>query len=201
MAFYPKEKVAAIYMTKNDEESDRENKLGLTEIYNFLAQRKGAVPDEMSLVIFDVDEGDTETHDLIAGIHEGRNLGPLKEVKVLPSDEEWDMILATRYYVKLLQIINKPVQKVIIRDRDHFDFWNKVTHINRIVFSFLMEQKTPVPGTVTDVSTTGLQPDFDGEEQGATPKALLAKEPEDGDLFQAEVNRKSAHQILDVENV
>ncbi|KKF94402.1 hypothetical protein CFO_g3243 [Ceratocystis platani] len=201
MTFHPNQKAATIYMTKNDDEPDHKNKLSLTEIYNALAKRKGTEPGEMRVVTFEVELADKETNGLISGIRKDRNLGPFEEIKILPGADEWDMIATTQYYAKLLQVVNRPIQKIVIRNRDHFGWLSEVTHINRVSFSLAPpENKAPVPGTATEVSAAEVQAEFDDEEQEAALEALFATDEESRDLFQAEIGRKCASRISGVDS-
>ncbi|KKF94401.1 hypothetical protein CFO_g3242 [Ceratocystis platani] len=177
MAFSPKLKISTIYMAWTDEEPDHENKLSLTEIYNALAEKEGMKPDEMRWVTFEVVVGDFETDLLIDSIRQNRTLGSLEEVRILPGDKEWDMVAATQYYTNLLQVINKPVQKMLIRSINSGRPWEKVNYVNRMFFSFgPLEPKTPVPGTAAEVSATETKPESDEEEQEAALDALSAEE-------------------------
>ncbi|KAL2885835.1 hypothetical protein HOO65_070297 [Ceratocystis lukuohia] len=200
MGFYPKWKVADIETSKNDEEPEHENKLSLTEVYNALAKRRGVEPGEIRLVAFSVEKEDDKTDELIAGIRESRNIDLWGEVRLFPNDEEWNMILATEYYVKLLQVANRPVQRIIIRTRDHVDWWSRVVHTNRIFFSFgPLERKTPVPGTTTEVSATEDDPEIRDKKQEAEFIALLAEEDMNEDARQAEMARELADRALEAE--
>ncbi|PHH49652.1 hypothetical protein CFIMG_007699RA00001 [Ceratocystis fimbriata CBS 114723] len=194
ISFYPRCKAAIIETSKNDKEPEHKNKLSLTEVYNTLAKRRGAEPNEMRLVVFDVEKEDTETDKVIAEIRKGRNFGTWEEVRILLGEEEWDRILATEYYVKLLQVVNRPVQRIIIRTRYHTDRWNRVIYTNRIFFSLgPLERKTPVPGTTTEVSATETYPEVYEKDQEAEFMALLAEEDESEDELQAEMAHKRAN--------
>ncbi|KAL2885832.1 hypothetical protein HOO65_070294 [Ceratocystis lukuohia] len=194
ISFYPRCKAAIIETSKNDKEPEHENKLSLTEVYNTLAKRRGAEPNEMRLVVFDVEKEDTETDEVIAEIRRGRNVGTWEEVRILLGEEEWDRILATEYYVKLLQVVNRPVQRIIIRTRDHVDWRGNVIYTNRIFFSLgPLERKTPVPGTTTEVLATETYPEVYEKDQEAEFMALFAEEDESEDELQAEMAHKRAN--------
>ncbi|KAL1901195.1 hypothetical protein Cpir12675_000561 [Ceratocystis pirilliformis] len=55
---------------------------------------------------------------MIARIRKGRKLGSKEEVRILPTDTEWDMIMGTQYYQKMPQVMDKPVQKILLRNQD-----------------------------------------------------------------------------------
>ncbi|KAL2884615.1 hypothetical protein HOO65_100019 [Ceratocystis lukuohia] len=201
IGFSPKRRVAVIESAKNDEEPEHENKLSLTRIYNALAKRGGVEPDEIRLMSFTVEKEDTKTNELIAEIRKGRNIGSWKGVKILPGDKEWDMILATQYFVKLLQVVNKPAQKILLSTRKYIDRWDRtIVHTNYISFHFGQPDiKTPVPGTAPGAYVSDIQSESDDEEQEAALKALFAEEDKNRDALQVEMAHHLAKQVLEAE--
>ncbi|KAL2884883.1 hypothetical protein HOO65_090178 [Ceratocystis lukuohia] len=161
------EKTASIYFMDNESESDHKDKLSLTEIYTALCEKNEMGPNDMNWLIVDV-RGDEETDDAIGRIRSGRNLGPHHEVALVPSDEEWDLILGTQYYQTVQQLTNKEVHSIILRHRYDKNLWGKAFSANRIGFSFLPVQD------VNSEAEAGMP--FDDEEQRAAIKALFDEE-------------------------
>ncbi|KAL2884858.1 hypothetical protein HOO65_090153 [Ceratocystis lukuohia] len=114
--FYPGAKIANIRVARNDEEEKHKNKLDLTEIDTTLAETSNLKPDDMRWVVFDVDK-DPKTNKMIAEIRNNRRLGSKEEVKILPTDTEWNTIMGCGCYacvydtavvtLRLLTTVNK----------------------------------------------------------------------------------------------
>ncbi|KKF92204.1 hypothetical protein CFO_g5442 [Ceratocystis platani] len=163
----PMEKAVSIYYAKNEDEPDHEDKLSLKEIYTALCEKEHVELNDISWLSFNV-HFDSTTDDAIRRIRSDRKLGPQYEVKLVPSDEEWNWIVRTKYYQTLQQLTNKQVQSIIIRHRYRKDLWNKPVSSNNIGFSFL---------PLEDVNSEAGMP-FDDEEQEAVIKALFDEELE-----------------------
>ncbi|PHH55066.1 hypothetical protein CFIMG_007566RA00001 [Ceratocystis fimbriata CBS 114723] len=175
--FYPEAKIANIRVARNDEEEKHKNKLDLTEIYTTLAETSNLKPDDMRWVVFDVDN-DPKTNKMIAKIRNNHRLRPKEEVKIIPTDTEWNTIMGTQYYRKILQIMDKPVQKILLRNQDCTSRSSEIQPTDRIHFSFLPSKDAAF---ATELTTDGLAtktwPPNDGEEaQEAALKALFAEE-------------------------
>ncbi|KAL2884886.1 hypothetical protein HOO65_090181 [Ceratocystis lukuohia] len=163
--FYPKEKFASISFADSDQEPEHTNRLGLAEIFNTLCQEEDIDPDDMNGLSFEVNL-DQESDDDIAVIREDRKLSPIEEVKILPSDKEWNWVVQTSYYQKLKQLIKKPVQKALIRGFYETNIWDENFPANTIYFLF-----TPPVDDVSSAEAASLFDDI--EEQGAALEALF----------------------------
>ncbi|KAL2889180.1 hypothetical protein HOO65_030681 [Ceratocystis lukuohia] len=196
IAFRPESKIATIRVANNEKERHHTNKLSLGQIYTALAGVKKLEPDDMRWVILDVNE-DLETDKVIDRIRKGRNLKPKQEVRILPGDEEWDTILGTQYYEKVTQVINKPVQKILLRNQDRRHPKRGVEPMNRVLFSFpALEEGGPTTGAASDDWATETQSSLDDEEQEAALKALFADEEEKEPAFQAAITSEVADRTL-----
>ncbi|KAL2884946.1 hypothetical protein HOO65_090241 [Ceratocystis lukuohia] len=114
VTFQPLMGVSIIHYADNDKEPEKSDKLGLTEIYNALADERSIDLDEIDWVICEVDK-DPEATQFIRQIREGRGLGYTEEVSVLPGDEEWNKIMDTKYFVHAAWVNRKMLSKVIIK--------------------------------------------------------------------------------------
>ncbi|KAL1896221.1 hypothetical protein Cpir12675_002929 [Ceratocystis pirilliformis] len=196
IAFRPESKIATIRVANNEKERHHTNKLSLAQIFTALAGVNNLEPDDMRWVILDVNE-DLQTDKVIDGIRKSHNLKPKEEVKILPGDEEWDTILGTQYYEKVTQIINKPVQKILLRNQDRRHPRRGVEPINRILFSFpVLEEWGPTTGAASDGLATETQSSLDDEEQEAALRALFADEEEKEPAFQAAITCEVADRTL-----
>ncbi|KKF93550.1 hypothetical protein CFO_g4094 [Ceratocystis platani] len=176
-------KMASIYIANNEEEPDHRNKLSLTEIYIILARMKNLEPNDMKAVMFDVDE-DEQTVNIIDNIRRDRDLGPLETVSILPGDKEWDTICSTQYYLKLLQVMSKPVQKILLMNREYVVGWGEPGITYRIVFSSPESQPreenlaSKAWGAVIKAisMTAGLIVDSDKKQEAALKAFLIEEE-------------------------
>ncbi|KAL1901194.1 hypothetical protein Cpir12675_000560 [Ceratocystis pirilliformis] len=188
--FYPKSKVASIRIANNQAETDHEKKLGLAEIYTDVVEMKGLKPDDMKWVVFDVE--DPSTSKVISQIYEGRNIASDGVVRIIPGDKEWDAIVSTQYYHKMLQVISKPAQKILLRRQARLDMWDRVYMVDRIHFSF---------STPDEETTEGPEPQIqsltDNEGDEAALKAMLEEEKENESEFQIHIEIQHAYRVLD----
>ncbi|KAL1901215.1 hypothetical protein Cpir12675_000581 [Ceratocystis pirilliformis] len=202
ISFYPEMKMASIYIANNEEEPDHEDKLSLTEIYIILAGMKNLEPNDMKAVIFDVDE-DEKTINIIDNIRRDRNLGPRETVSILPGDKEWDTICGTQYYLKLLQVMSKPVQKILLMNQEHVTSWGETGITYRIVFSSPKSQPreenlvSKVWGAIIKaVSITAESTADVDKKQEAALKALLVEEEWKQFAFSSTIGIELANRAL-----
>ncbi|KKF92148.1 hypothetical protein CFO_g5499 [Ceratocystis platani] len=188
--FYPKAKVANIRIANNQEEAVHEKKLGLAEIYTDLVEMKGLRPDDMEWVVFDVE--DPSTSEVISQIYKGRNIAFDDVVRIFPNDEEWNEIVGTQYYNKMLQVNSKPAQKILLSRQTRSDMWDRPTIVDRIHFSF----STPDEET-TKGSEPQIQPPTDDKKDEAALKAMLDEEKEKESEFQVYMEMERVYKVLD----
>ncbi|KAL1901217.1 hypothetical protein Cpir12675_000583 [Ceratocystis pirilliformis] len=113
IGFYPDGKTVAIQIAKNDEESDHEDKLSLSEIFAALCEKEDAKPDDIIWLVFDVYK-DPNTNNLIREIRNNHNSGLDDDVRIRPASDEWMAIAKTQYYKQAMDLINRPPQEILL---------------------------------------------------------------------------------------
>ncbi|KAL2885561.1 hypothetical protein HOO65_070023 [Ceratocystis lukuohia] len=114
LSFHPWINIATIITANNDMEPERENKLGLDEIYTALSAKHGKVPSGVNWVISETNR-DLKTDTLISEIRKNRGLDAKADVTVVAGDEEWTTILGTKYYKDAAMVNPKKLEKVAIK--------------------------------------------------------------------------------------
>ncbi|KKF93324.1 hypothetical protein CFO_g4312 [Ceratocystis platani] len=181
ISFYPETKIAAIYIAKNDQEQIHENKLSLSEIFVSLCQIHDFGSDDMRGLVFDIYEV-LEVNRVIDRIRSSRDLGPKEEVEVIPGSSEWDIILDTEYYTRMLQVTNKQGIKILLMSQDRPDWGDSTYSVDRIYFSFLASTDkasvTGMEGVHAETLAFETRPEVDGEDEETVLKAKFAEEEE-----------------------
>ncbi|KAL2884890.1 hypothetical protein HOO65_090185 [Ceratocystis lukuohia] len=128
-------KVASIFVAKNDQEPEHDNKLSLAEVYTALCEKEGMTANDMHWLTFSVDHG-SNTNRIIGLIRQGRKWKNIQEVELLPGDRDWDSIVGTDHYKMMRQLINKPVKKIILKKFYQHDYLGSRSYTEGIHFSF-----------------------------------------------------------------
>ncbi|KAL2884892.1 hypothetical protein HOO65_090187 [Ceratocystis lukuohia] len=206
ISFYPDAKVATIYTAKNDDEPNHDNKLTVTQIFNSLAEEAALyTPVDTRWLIFDVIE-DSKTDEVLAGLRESSSLYSVDDINIAPGDQGWDAILSTEYYKKALQVIDKPVQGVLIRKQDRHESWKRFKMIDRIHFFFPpSKDKEPATPTAAEGLATQVELPLDYEEQKAILNGLIIYEDQEitslseimTELVDLTQNTEKSHDILE----
>ncbi|KKF92706.1 hypothetical protein CFO_g4940 [Ceratocystis platani] len=178
---------ATIYLANNDMEPESESKLGLKDIYNALAEKRHCQPDDVKWLAFNV-MNDEETDKLIRLIRRGRNLGS-QQVRILPSDSEWDMIIKTKYYTQATLVNRRPLDRIVIKT--HYRLYeDHIMPIDRIQFSFRNLENAQGKDEAS-------QP-FNGDEQEAQMMALYEEQEKKEIEKLAKIDPELAQSISDI---
>ncbi|KAL1901242.1 hypothetical protein Cpir12675_000608 [Ceratocystis pirilliformis] len=135
IGFHPWKKIATIHLANNDKEPQHDKKLSLGEIYSALADKHGYMRDDIEWVVFDINNN-PKTDEIVARIRKDRGLGPKDEAVILPTDEEWDTILDTKYYAQAQQVNSRPLDRILLKHHFHTTIGESLFPTERIHFSF-----------------------------------------------------------------